>query len=41
MTIGQGLKLEGDLNFILQTSSDRSEGIKSFLNKTKPHYYGK
>ncbi len=41
MTIDQGLKLEGDLNFILQTSADRSEGISSFINKTTPNYYGK
>ena len=41
LTIDQGLKLEGDLNFILQTSSDRAEGIKSFLNKTTPNYSGK
>jgi len=41
MTIDQGLKLEGDLNFILQTSSDRATGIQSFLNKTTPTYYGK
>ena len=32
---------EGDLNFILQTSADRSEGISSFINKTTPNYYGK
>ena len=41
MTIDQGLKLEGDLNFILQTSADRSEGISSFIKKTTPNYYGK
>ena len=41
MTIDQVLKLEGDLNFILQTSADRSEGISSFIKKTTPNYYGK
>jgi enoyl-CoA hydratase/carnithine racemase len=41
MTLEQGLKLEADLYFLLHTTSDRTEGIKSFLEKRKPKYKGK
>lgn len=33
LTLNQGLGLEADLNVILQSTSDRAEGIKSFLEK--------
>ena len=33
MTLEQGLRLEADLNFILQSTSDRAEGIGSFLER--------
>ncbi len=36
----QGLRLEADLNFILQSTSDRTEGITSFLQRRTPEYRG-
>jgi enoyl-CoA hydratase/carnithine racemase len=41
MTLEQGLKFEADLYFLLHTTSDRTEGIKSFLEKRTPKYKGK
>ncbi len=41
LTLEQGLRLEADLYFLLHTTSDRTEGIKSFLEKRKPKYQGK
>ena len=41
MTLEQGLKLEADLYFLLHTTSDRTEGVKSFLEKRPPKYEGK
>jgi enoyl-CoA hydratase/carnithine racemase len=41
MTLEQGLRLEADLYFLLHTTSDRTEGIKSYLEKRKPKYQGK
>jgi enoyl-CoA hydratase len=41
MTLEQGLRLEADLYFILHTTSDRTEGIRSYLEKRKPKYTGK
>ncbi len=41
LTLEQGLRLEADLYFLLHTTSDRTEGIKSFLEKRKPDYKGK
>lgn len=41
MTLEQGLRLEADLYFLLHTTSDRTEGIKSFLEKRPPKYEGK
>ena len=40
MSLGQGLNLEADLSFILQTTKDRERGIESFLNKTSPKFTG-
>ena len=40
MSLTQGLNLEADLSFILQTTQDRQRGIHSFLSKTKPHFTG-
>ena len=40
MSLSQGLNLEADLSFILQTTEDRERGIKSFLNKTSPEFTG-
>ena len=40
MTIKQGMGLEADLSVILQSTTDRSEGIRSFLIKRDPDYSG-
>ena len=40
MTLDQGLRLEGDLNFILQSTADRAEGVASFLERRPPTYRG-
>ena len=40
MTLEQGLRLEADLNIILQSTADRAEGIRSFLEKRSPQYRG-
>lgn len=40
MTLEQGLRLEADLYFLLHTTSDRTEGITSFLEKRDPEYKG-
>jgi len=41
MTLAQGLQLEGDLYFLLQTTEDRTEGITAFKEKRKPKFKGK
>jgi enoyl-CoA hydratase/carnithine racemase len=41
MTLEQGLRLEADLYFLLHTTADRTEGIRSYLEKRKPEYRGK
>lgn len=38
MTLEQGLRLEADLNIILQSTVDRAEGIRSFLERRSPLY---
>lgn len=40
MSLEQGLRLEADLNFILQSTADRAEGISSFLERRPPRYKG-
>ena len=40
LTLDQGLGLEADLNVILQSTSDRTEGIKSFIEKRGPEFKG-
>ncbi len=40
MSLPQGLNLEADLSFILQTTRDRQHGIQSFLTKTTPKFTG-
>jgi len=40
LTLDQGLRLEADLYFLIQTTADRSEGIRSFLERRKPEFKG-
>ncbi len=40
MSLDQGLRLEADLSIILQSSVDRAEGIRSFLEKREPNFRG-
>ena len=40
MTLDQGMRLEMDLNLILQTTLDRAEGIASFLERREPTFRG-
>jgi enoyl-CoA hydratase len=40
LTLEQGFRLEADLYFLIQTTGDRMEGIKSFLEKRKPLFKG-
>jgi len=41
MTLDQGLRLEGDLYFLLHTTEDRTEGITAFKEKRKPKFKGR
>jgi enoyl-CoA hydratase/carnithine racemase len=41
LTLEQGLRLEADLYFLLQTTEDRTEGVKSFLEKRHPQFKGR
>ena len=36
-----GLRLEADLNIILQSTEDRAEGIRSFLERRTPRFQGR
>ncbi len=40
-TLEQGLRLEADLSFLLQSTQDRGEGISSFLERRRPTYQGR
>ncbi len=41
LTMEQGLRLEADLYYLLQTTQDRTEGITAFLQKRPPEFKGK
>jgi hypothetical protein len=36
--LAQGLRLEADLNIILQSTADRVEGLRSFAEKRAPRF---
>jgi enoyl-CoA hydratase len=40
MPLEHGLRYELDLSIILQTTSDRAEGVRAFLEKRPPHFTG-
>ena len=40
MTLDHGILLETDLTMILQTTKDREEGIRSFLERREPEFRG-
>lgn len=40
LTLSQGLGLEADLNVILQSTADRAEGIRSFIERRPPRFSG-
>ena len=41
MPLEQALRFETDLTIILQTTEDRAEGVKAFLEKRTPDFKGK
>ena len=41
MPLEQALRYETDLTVILQTTEDRAEGVRAFLDKRKPEFKGK
>ena len=38
MTLDQGIRLEEDLYALLQTTADRAEGVRAFLEKRKAEF---
>ena len=41
MPLEQALRYETDLTVILQTTDDRAEGVRAFLEKRAPHFEGR
>jgi enoyl-CoA hydratase len=41
MTLDQALRFETDLTIILQTTEDRAEGVRAFLDKRPPRFHGR
>jgi enoyl-CoA hydratase len=41
MTLEQALRFETDLTIILQTTEDRAEGVRAFLDKRPPRFHGR
>jgi enoyl-CoA hydratase/carnithine racemase len=40
MSLEQGLRFETDLTLLLQTTKDRAEGVRAFVEKRAPHFTG-
>ncbi len=40
LSLEQGLRLEADLNILLHGTADRSEGLRSFLERRRPEFRG-
>ena len=40
LTLDQGLRVEADLTVMLQSTLDRAEGIRSFIERRRPRYRG-
>jgi len=41
MSLEQALRFETDLTIILQTTEDRAEGVRAFLEKREPKFQGR
>lgn len=41
LSLVDALHLEGDLNHLLQTTTDRAEGLAAFFDKRDPHFSGR
>lgn len=41
MPLAQALRYETDLTVIIQTTEDRAEGVRAFLEKRKPEFHGR
>ena len=41
MPLDQALRYETDLTVILQTTEDRAEGVRAFIEKRKPRFEGR
>ncbi len=41
LTVDQGVRLEQDLYVLLQTTADRAEGVRAFLERRRPDFTGR
>jgi len=41
LPLDEGVRLEHDLYVLLQTTTDRTEGVRSFLERRPPRYHGR